>query len=48
MKTGKILFKKIADILILQINRLPKNNDRLIDTNVLLNYDNINLYPFLV
>lgn len=32
MKSGKVQFNKIADILILQINRLPKYTDKLIDT----------------
>jgi hypothetical protein len=48
MKPGKVQFKKIADILILQINRMPKNTDQIIDTNVLLNYDNLNLHPFFM
>lgn len=48
MKAGKVEFKKIADVLILQINRMPKISDQVVDTNVLLNYDNINLSPFLV
>lgn len=48
MKAGKVEFKKIADVLILQINRMPRNSDQILDTNVLLNYENINLSPFLV
>jgi hypothetical protein len=47
MKPGKVQFKKIADILILQINRMPKGTDQLNDTEVLMNFDNINLSPFL-
>jgi hypothetical protein len=47
MKPGKVQLKKIADILILQINRLPKGTDQLNDTEVLMNFDNINLSPFL-
>lgn len=48
MKAGKVEFKKIADILILQINRMPKSSDQIVDTNVLLNYENLNLTPFLI
>ena len=48
MKAGKVEFKKIADVLILQINRMRKVSDQVVDTNVLLNYENINLSPFLV
>lgn len=48
MKAGKVEFKKIADILILQINRMPKFSDQIVDTNVLLNYENLNLTPFLI
>lgn len=48
MKPGKVQFKKIADILIIQINRFPKGTDQIIDTNVLLNYDTMNLFPFLM
>lgn len=47
MKAGKVEFKKIADVLILQINRMPRNSDQILDTNVLLNYESINLSPFL-
>lgn len=47
MKAGKVEFKKIADILILQINRMPKNTDQLIDKPVLLSYDALDLSPFL-
>jgi hypothetical protein len=47
MKPGKVQFKKIADILIMQINRMPKSTDQLNDTSVLMNFDNINLSPFL-
>jgi len=32
MKAGKAQFKKIADILILQINRFSKHTDQLINT----------------
>jgi hypothetical protein len=38
MKPGKAEFKKIADMLILQINRFPKNTDQITETNVLMNY----------
>ena len=48
MKHGRVQFKKIADILVLQINRMPKTTDQLIDTPVLLNYDKLNLAPFMV
>jgi hypothetical protein len=47
MKPGKVQFKKIADILILQINRMPKVTDQLNETPVLLSYDNLNMSPFL-
>ena len=47
MKPGKVQFKKIADILILQINRMPKGTDQLVDTSVLMNFEKINLSPFL-
>jgi hypothetical protein len=47
MKSSKVEFKKIADILILQINRMPKYSDQTIDTHVLMSYENINLSPFL-
>jgi hypothetical protein len=47
MKPGKVQFKKIADILILQINRIPKGTDQLNETSVLMNFDSINLSPFL-
>ena len=47
MKAEKVEFKRIADILILQLNRMPKNTDQTINTDVLLTYNNINLLPFL-
>jgi hypothetical protein len=47
MKPGKVQFKKIADILIIQINRMPRGTDQLVDTGVLMNFENINLSPFL-
>jgi len=47
MKEGKVQFRKIADILILQINRMPKNTDQVNDTQVLMTYDQMNLSPFL-
>ena len=47
MKPGNVKFKKIADVLILQINRLPKTNDQINETPVLLSYDTFNLAPFV-
>lgn len=40
-------FKKIADILILQVNRMPKGTDQLNETAVVMNFESINLSPFL-
>lgn len=48
MKAGKVQFNKISDILILQINRFPKTTDQMIDTEVILTYENLNLSPFLI
>ena len=48
MKAGKVQFNKISDILILQINRFPKSTDQMIDTEVILTYENLNMSPFLI